>query len=269
LRDSGVAGVFGMNMQPSALMKTRIQPAAVRLAGAFLLVLFTLTASAQRNQVLPAPLVDPTTGQFLQAEPPVQLEHDIDKRRVSEVDVDRLVLEDVVSWLSQTHFSDVNFVVSPRFLDTPHQPVITMKLRSASLRDILTAVGVATDGQVWFEVLTPRLVALVPNPAATPAESPQPPAHQVTNLRELLQVREPALLKEAIDTINHLVRDTLRTIHGNSAMAPKLNYHPGSGVLVIVGHSDAIRITMDIIQNLRPHYRQPRENRTEPESDRE
>jgi hypothetical protein len=45
-----------------------------------------------------------------------------------------------------------------------------MKLRSANLRDILTALGVATDGQVWFEVLTPTLVALVPNPAAGPPE---------------------------------------------------------------------------------------------------
>jgi hypothetical protein len=53
LRAFGVAGVFGMNMQTSALMKTQIHPTAARLAGAFLLVLLTLTASAQRNEILP------------------------------------------------------------------------------------------------------------------------------------------------------------------------------------------------------------------------
>jgi hypothetical protein len=247
-------------------MKTRIQPTAVRLAGAMLLAFLTATVGAQRNEVLPVPLLDPATGQVLSREPPVHLHPDINTRRVSEVDLERRVLVDVVRWLSQTHFSDVNFVVSPRFLDTPHQPAITMKLRAANLRDILTALGVATDGQVWFEVLTPTMVALVPNPAAGPPKTAPPPAHQVMNLPEVLQVREPAVLREAINTIQHLVRNALESIHGHSAMTPQLNFHPGSGVLVIVGQPDAIRITTDIIQNLRPHYRQPRETQPQPES---
>jgi hypothetical protein len=122
---------------------------------------------------------------------------------------------------------------------------------------------------VWFEVLTPRLVALVPDPAAAGAETPQPPAHMVINLRELLQVWELGLLDQAIKTINLLVSQTLDRIHNSSVMPPQLNFHQSTGVLVIVGQRDAIQITMDIIQNLRPHYRQPREPRPGLESDRE
>jgi hypothetical protein len=265
LRDLGVADVFGMNMQTSALIKTRIHPTATGLAGAFLLVLLTLTASAQRNEILPTGGVDPMTGQLIPVEP-VQLDPRLDELRLG-VDFDNRGLTDILATIQHVPgFPELNFVMSPRLMDSP---VITLKLRSASLRDILMAIGVATDGQVWFEVLAPTLVALVPNPTAAPAETRQPPAHQVVNLREILEVREPALLEEAIITINHLVRETLATIHGSPALAPKLNYHPGSGVLVIVGQRDAIRITMDIIQNLRPHYRQPRETPPEPESDRE
>jgi hypothetical protein len=65
---SSVAGVFGMNMQRSPLMKTRIQPTAVRLAGAILLAFLTATVGAQRNEVLPVPLLDPATGQVLSRE---------------------------------------------------------------------------------------------------------------------------------------------------------------------------------------------------------
>jgi hypothetical protein len=151
-------------------------------------------------------------------------------------------------------------------VESPHELAITIKLRSANLRDVLAALGVATDGQVWFEVLTPTLVALVPNPAAGPPKTAPPPAHQFMNLPEVLQLREPAVLREAINTIQHLVRNALESIHGHSAMTPQLNFHPGSGVLVIVGQPDAIRITTDIIQNLRPHYRQPRETQPQPES---
>jgi hypothetical protein len=254
-----------MNRETSALMKTRIRPTVVRLARACLLVLFTATVGAQRNEVLPDPRVDPATGQFLQAEPPVQLDFNRDLR--VEVDFERLVLVDIVKYLRELpDFSEVNFVLSPRFVESPHELAITLKLRSANLRDILTALGVATDGQVWFEVLTPTLVALVPNPAAGPAKTAPPPAHQVVNLREMLQVRESAILNEAINTINQLVRQTLNTIHGNYGFAPTLNFHQSSGVLVIVGQPDAIRITTDIIQHLRPHYRQPRETQPQPES---
>jgi hypothetical protein len=268
LRDFGVTGVFGMNMQRSPLMKTRIHPTAARLAGTFLLILSMVTGSAQRNEVLPSPkAVDPATGQMIPGEP-VQLHPDIENQRLS-VDFNRpLELPEIVSWLRQA-VSHVDFVVSSKLLDEVGGFGWTIKLRSANVRDILTALGIASDGQVWFEVLTPTLIALVPNPATAPAEIPEPPAHQVVNLREILEVREPAFLEEAISTINHLVRETLATIHGNPALAPKLNYHPGSGVLVIVGQRDAIQISMDIIRNLQPHYRQPRETRPEPGSDRE
>jgi hypothetical protein len=268
LRDSAVAGVFGMNMQPSALMRIQIHPTAACLAGACLLSLLTLTGSAQRNEVLPTDNVDPMTGQLIAADP-VRLYPELDDQRV-DVHFDGLALPDIVTWLRQVpEFRHVNFVVSPKLLDEVGGLGCTIKLRSANVRDILTALGIATDGQVWFEVLTPTLVALVPNPVAAPAEIQEPPSHTVLNLRQILEVREPALLEEAISTINQLVRETLVTIHGSSALAPKLNYHPGSGILVIVGRRDANRITMDIIQNLRLHYRQPRETRPEPGSDRE
>jgi hypothetical protein len=118
MRDLGVAGVFGMNMQTSALMKTRIHLTAARLAGTSLLILLTISGSAQRNEVLPSPkVVDPATGQIIPVEP-VQLQGDLDERIV-DVDFDRLELPEIVTWLWKV-FHGVNFVVSPMF---PGRPV--------------------------------------------------------------------------------------------------------------------------------------------------
>jgi hypothetical protein len=55
------------------------------------------------------------------------------------------------------------------------------------------------------------------------------------NLPEILQVREPAVLEGSHQHDQPSGAQTLESIHGHSAMTPQLNFHPGSGVLVIVG----------------------------------
>jgi hypothetical protein len=112
-----------------------------------------------------------------------------------------------------------------------------------------------------FEVRTPTLVALIPGAgaeAASPTEPPAlpPPAYQVINLRDQLRLKDSGAQDETIRTVRELVSQTLDSIHGNTNLAPKLQFHPGSGILVIVGQPEAIKVTMDILRNLSI----PREN---------
>jgi hypothetical protein len=146
--------------------------------------------------------------------------------------------------------------VEDRVNTGPNEP-ITVKLRSAGLRDILNAIGIATDNRVMFEVRTPTLVALVPGAGLDLSVSSEltralpPPVYQVINLREQLRLKDPGALDETIRTVRELVSQTLDSIHGNTNLAPKLQFHPGSGILVIVGQPEAIKVTMDILRNLR------------------
>jgi hypothetical protein len=186
-----------------------------------------------------------------------------------------VALGDIVQWLREVPaYHDVNFVVSPRlaeygglravegrFDDRRNEPIM-VKLRSAGLRDILNAIGIATDNRVMFEVRTPTLVALIPgvgmdlSMAAEPLPASPPPTYQVFNLRDQLRLKDPGALDETIRTVRELVSQTLDSIHGNTNLAPKLQFHPGSGIVVIVGQPEAIQVTMDIIRSLSI----PREN---------
>jgi hypothetical protein len=257
---SGIFHVIGrwqacseLNEQSLRTMKTQSIPILQRVASALLLVLTSLTLVGQGSEVLPDGMVDPTTGAVIPIEP-VQFAPWVSDHRL-DVDFDGLPLVNVVEWLREVpEFREVNFVLSPklRHYGQTSDAAIEVKLRSASLRDILNAIGIATGGDVRFEVRTPTLVALTPRHTDAPSvKTPQPPAYHVVNLREVLPWKDPGSMEEATLTIRDLVSQTLQAIHGNNELSPGLNYHQGSGILVIIGQPDAIRITMDIIRNLR------------------
>lgn len=216
------------------------------------LILVPATACMQAAYV-----VDPRTGAVVVTEDPVSFEPEIEQHRL-DVDFDGLVLADIVEHLRKVpEFSTVNFVVSPKLNDFGQETSIHVKLRAVGLRDILNAVEIATDDQVTFKLRTPTLVAVLPgnnyqtNPEQTPLEPiAEPPSYQVLNLRDLLKETTGSNMDEIMSNISDLVSQTLQTIHGHTRLAPTLNYHPGSGILVIVGQPIAIRITTDIIRNL-------------------
>jgi hypothetical protein len=207
--------------------------------------------------------IDPTTGMVIETEP-ISFEPEIEEHRL-DVEFDGLILADIVKYLREVPaFRKVNFVVSPRVRDYGQEVAIHVKLRAVGLRDILSAIGIATDDQVTFEVRTPTLVAVIPGPTWQPTPEPapatpvlQPPSYQVVNLQELVRQKNPNAMDKIILEIRDLVSQTLQTVHGHTNLAPHLNYHEGSGILVIVGQPEAIKITMDIIRNLRfpePQY---------------
>ena len=248
-----------MNEPSLRTMKTQLTPILTRVASALLLVLTSLTLAAQGSEIMPDGMVDPTTGVAVPVEP-VQFDPAVSDHRL-DVDFDGLPLVSVVEWLREVPaFREVNFVLSPklRHYGQTSDAAVEVKLRSASLRDILNAIGIATGGDVRFEVRTPTLVALTPRHTEERLIiTPRPPAHQVVNLREVLSWKDPGSLEEATLTIRDLVSQTLQAIHGNNELSPGLNYHQGSGILVIIGQPDAIKITMDIIRNLRSPAPEP------------
>ncbi len=213
--------------------------------------------------------IDPATG-FPVPGVPVALDPAVEEHRLN-ADFDGLVLSDIVQWLRAVPaYQELNFVESPRLADYGLNEPIRLKLRSVKLRDVLTAISIATDDRVLFEVRTPTMIAVVPGPNWQPPEPkfqvvnrdgdrvvevveavPPPPSYQVVNLREVLRLNDPAAADGVIRLLQELVEQTLLTIHGNTKQAPKLNYHSGSGVLVVVGQPDVIKVTMDILRNLR------------------
>ena len=243
-----------------------------------LLALFTSvsvllsTSTGLRAQVIPPPpgypVVDPTTGLPI-APPkpePIRFSDATEKKRV-EANFEGLPLTEVVIWLEKT-FPEVNFIV-PQSL-SGENPIVVLRLRAAGLRDILEAINIGTDNRVGFEVRSPTLVAFQPRPApvsagfapypgqAQPGRSTEgPPTYQVMNLREVLRTKHEAKIRETLDTIREITSRTLDIMAVDSpGPRPRqpiksFEYHEGSGVLVIIGQPDAIKVAMDVTRNIR------------------
>jgi RNA polymerase sigma-70 factor (ECF subfamily) len=170
-----------LNRNPRAILLAFVLLGAPALA---------LTAASQTH-AWGAASIDPTTGMIINPEP-VALVPEVEDHRV-DVDFDGLPLEEIVEWLRAVPaYAEVNFVVSPKLGNYGQDAPIFLKLRSVSLRDLLSAISIATDDRVTFEVRTPTMVAIVPGPgwqpppteATPPPTRPVAPAYQVVNLRE-------------------------------------------------------------------------------------
>lgn len=85
----------------------------------------------------------------------------------------------------------------------------------------------------------------------------EPLAYQVMNLRDILRVNDPKKIRETLAEAEKLTEQTLHIMTADSPglrrpwQVKSFQYHEGSGVLVIIGHRDAINVAMDIIRNLR------------------
>ncbi len=104
-------------------------------------------------------------------------------------------------------------------------------------------------------------------PSAIPP-APIPPKYQILNLRDVLRVKDPAKMDEVLKTVSEITRNTLFEMHhsefGNkdpdqqlAPLMPRLNYHAGSGVLVMVGQPESLELVNQVIRNLRVREEPP------------
>lgn len=83
------------------------------------------------------------------------------------------------------------------------------------------------------------------------------PAYQVINLREILRVDNAEKIREMLNEARMIAMEAASGMaEGSRELQTRLtrmsvNYHEGSGVLVLIGQPEAIKLTMDVIRNLR------------------
>lgn len=84
-----------------------------------------------------------------------------------------------------------------------------------------------------------------------------PLAYQVMNLREALRLSDPAKIRETLEIAQKITHQTLEIMASDSPgprprqLLKSFEYHEGSGVLVIVGQTEAIKVAMDVLRNMR------------------
>ncbi len=215
----------------------------------------------------PPPLIDPSTGLPLASEI-IVLDASTHIKRLN-LNLEGFPFAEVIEMLRK-EYTNINFIVTPSVRD--YSEPVFLKLRLAGLQEILTGIYFATDRQIEYEVQSPTLLAFVsakdkppagvpaPSGASAPAVKPaQPTTYQILNLREVLRVKDPAKIDEILKTVSEITKRTLLELHDGpgatpdqaAQLMPRLNYHPGSGVLVIIGQQAALEIANQVIRNLR------------------
>lgn len=216
--------------------------------------------------------VDPTTGMLI---PGPTFDEFTEGKRIN-VAFEELPLTEAVETLRK-EFPKANFVCSKDIAG--QNPNLTLKLRQARLEDVLDAIQVASNGTIEYELRGTSLVAFfTPMPPQPPAgmpyggapsvperaqetqPPPQPPlpapTYRILNLREDLQITTQKEADEVLKTIQEITQETLATLHpgpqfGPGSQAPRLSYHEGSGLLVMVGQKESINLVIEIVSNLR------------------
>ena len=189
-----------------------------------------------------------------QREPTVEFPPEVKKHKLEEVEFDR-AFTSVVGYL-RNEFTPINFVVrqdpdTERIIGTVG---IRLKLRSVGLRDILNAITYSTNGKLQWEQLGPTMVGfhVKTQPESKDSQS-QPPKEaeiqtKVFNLPYRLQTTDQTTIEKALyqlDQVGAMI-DKLN----KGVKKPRLQYHNGSGSLVVTGTTDSIDLVNSIIENL-------------------
>jgi type II secretory pathway component GspD/PulD (secretin) len=188
-----------------------------------------------------------------------------EKKRI-ECDFEDTPVLEVINYLRE-HYKEVNFVAPRSLRDSMGGVQVEIKLRSAGLRDVLEALSIATDGRVNYEVRSPTLVAFycpALSPAtgeSTPEAAVQPKAprqvHEVVNLRSMLGVRDREKAWELVRHVEAITAETLAAVRRNDTPSPDLhglqpqfNFHPPTGILVITGPEESVKMARKILASL-------------------
>ena len=147
---------------------------------------------------------------------------------------------------------NLNIVLSPGAAEVK---INDLKLRSGDMKALTEAVGIATDGTVRGSSLSGKdnwtfMVQRRPN---------QEQAIEVFNLSgyiQTLNTPDDKVIAQKLDELENLILRTLMRLgqrqkgEYSSVQDPEFKFHPGTGLLIVMGPPDAIEVTRKIVNAL-------------------
>jgi len=184
-------------------------------------------------------------------------------RRLPDFQADGLPLSEVANALSEK-FPEVNFVLDPVVKET----MVAMKLRSVTLEDIFTAIGITTQtgsgaidpttgipphGAVQANKVSDRMVSFTLRQSPTPEITK--PICRAFSLARYLDGKSEADSAKALEDVEQVLElcwSLLRGANSSSAKlgAPNLSLHRATKLLVVVGQPDQIEVVQQVIGEL-------------------
>jgi len=142
-----------------------------------------------------------------------------------------------------------DFVLSPGVAEIV---VSNLTLRSADLRGALQAIGAATGNKVRVLPLGERnLYALTLGEAARPEKSLE--AFNLSPVLDSLGPRDSKAVAHQVEEITQFILATIKNFDQRTKQErgnPLVSFHPGTGLLVVIGHPEQLEIVSKIVQAL-------------------
>jgi len=217
-------------------MKTRLLPSS-RVG--LILILLTGTVPFGFCAEGPQPSPDP-----FQSKPDALAISGVDNK-VADISFGGNPVSQIVEVLAEK-FPDVNFVVN----DSAKNILVTLRLHSVTLDNIMEALSIATDGKVRCQRVDQNMVSVMGRPIKN-----EPPALRVYNLSRFLQDKNDKEADAALEELEAVMRLSWQMVQAadpeaSNSSFPDLSIHRKTKLLLAVGHERQLEMVTQVVQAL-------------------
>ena len=173
--------------------------------------------------------------------------HGARQRRLENIRFNDMPLSEVVSHLREV-FPEINFIIT----GDANNLTVTLQLRSVTLNDILTALGIAADDQIDVAEVDERLVTIRPV-----VRERRKPVLRAFNLSQYL-AKNGDSEKDAEEALQEIYDVLIKAWEmfqrvdperRNTAM-PSLSHHPKTKLLIAVGQEEHLQVIEQVVNAL-------------------
>ena len=143
-----------------------------------------------------------------------------------------------------------DFVLSPGVAEIV---VSNLALRSADLRGALEAIGAATGNKVRVFPLGEERNIYALNLGQAPRPEKSLEAFNLSPVLDSLGPRDSKAVAQQVEEITQFILATIKNFDQRTKQergTPLVSFHPGTGLLVVIGHPEQLEIVSKIVQAL-------------------
>lgn len=174
------------------------------------------------------------------------------QRKIAAFEIDGLPMSEVANLLADSkYFPEINFLVDPAARD---MAVPLLKLRSATLDDIFTALNVSLQGALQVNKINDRMVSFAYRTDPAEAGSKKPICRAFSLSRYLAGKTDKDVdiamvgVESALNTCWEMLQRADRST--TKPAAPQLNLHRATKLLIVVGDPEQIGVVEQVIGQL-------------------
>ena len=143
--------------------------------------------------------------------------------------------------------TNLNLIISPGATDVK---ISDLKLHTGDMNALLSALYVATDGNVSCRALTGKDIWGIKDEPAANVSHRTVEVFNLSGYINTLGKSDETFIHQRLEEIERLTNETIEGLYEGRLQHPGFRFHPGTSLLIVTGDVDAINVTRKIINAL-------------------